>query len=110
MSAVGVCLAIALSGLPVGRVPAAPAAVLLELDAVRRVPLRLLGLVVAPLALGAGERDPNSDSGCHLFSSCSEYARSSGGRGRTSHPRGVVPPLLPPPRPRPPRVAGSPTV
>src|SRR2546423_6375959 len=90
MSAVGVCLAIALSGLPVGRVPAAPAAVLLEFDAVRRVPLRLLGLVVAPLALGAGERNPNSDSGCHLFSSCSEYARSSGGGARSSRTRLLV--------------------
>ena len=45
----------ALSESPVQRVLAAPAAVLLELDAVRRVPLRLVRLVVAPLALGAGE-------------------------------------------------------
>jgi hypothetical protein len=45
------------------RVRLAPAAVLLELDAIGRVPLRFLGLVVAPLALGAGERDCNSDSG-----------------------------------------------
>ena len=41
----------------------APAAVLPELDAVRGVPLRLLGLVVAPFALGARERDCDSDSG-----------------------------------------------
>ena len=57
-----------LPGLPMQRVTPAPAAVLLELDAVGRVPLGLLGLVVAPLALGARERDPNSDSGlCHGF-------------------------------------------
>ena len=55
--------------LPMQRVRAAPAAVLLELDAVGRVPLRLLGLVVAPLALGAGERDCDSDSALgHVFS------------------------------------------
>src|SRR5262249_21299008 len=54
------------AGLPVGRVLAAPAAVLAELDAVRIVPLRLHRLVVAPLAVGAGERDRNSDSClCH---------------------------------------------
>src|SRR5205085_4389478 len=59
-----------LAGLPVHGVAAAPAAVLLELDPVGRVPLRFLGLVVAPLAVDAGERNPNSDSGCHvLFSS-----------------------------------------
>src|SRR5205085_6832848 len=46
-----------LPGFPVERVSAAPAAVLLELDPVGRVPLRLVGLVVAPLALGARERD-----------------------------------------------------
>jgi hypothetical protein len=51
------------------RVPAAPAAVLLELNAVGGVPLRLLRLIVTPLALGAGERDRDSDSGCHVFSS-----------------------------------------
>src|SRR5215217_845067 len=54
-----------LAGLPVHSVPAAPAAVLLELDPVRGVPLRLLGLVVAPLAIRAGERDSDSYSGCH---------------------------------------------
>src|SRR5688500_4196938 len=51
--------------LPVQGVAPAPAAVLLHLEAVRRVPLRLLGLVVAPLALRACERDPNSYSCCH---------------------------------------------
>src|SRR5579885_3169182 len=55
--------AISSSSLPVRRVPPAPAAVLPELDPVGRIPLRLVGLVVAPLALGAGERDRNSDSG-----------------------------------------------
>jgi hypothetical protein len=48
------------------RVLTAPAAVLLELDTVGRVPLRLVRLVVPPLALGAGERDRDSNSGCHL--------------------------------------------
>src|SRR5581483_7185684 len=71
--------------LPVHGVAAAPAAVLLELDAVRRVPLRLLRLVVAPLALGAGERDCDSDSGCH---SCS-FPR--GGRAQIA-PGGLEPP------------------
>src|SRR5207253_5543156 len=56
-----------LPSLPVRRVPTAPAAVLLELDPVGRVPLRLLRLIVPPLALRAGERDCDSDSGCHLF-------------------------------------------
>src|SRR4051812_50068808 len=51
-----------LTGLPVERVLAAPAAVLLELHAVGRVPLRFLGRVVAPLALGAREGDSYSDS------------------------------------------------
>src|SRR5690242_150224 len=46
-----------------GRVLAAPAAELAELDAVRIVPLGLHRLVVAPPALSAGERDRNSDSG-----------------------------------------------
>ena len=40
----------------------APAAELLELHPVGRVPLRLRRLVVAALALGAGERDRNSHS------------------------------------------------
>src|SRR3981081_3358971 len=53
--------AMGLAGLPVRGVRAAPAAVLAELDAVRRVPLGLHRLVVPPLALGAGERDRNSD-------------------------------------------------
>src|SRR4051812_12516070 len=57
-----------LTRLPVERVLAAPTAVLLELHAVGRVPLRLLGRVVAPLALGAGECDSYSDSRlCHGF-------------------------------------------
>src|SRR5690348_13826623 len=60
--------AISLPRLPVGGVRAAPAAVLRELDPVGRVPLRFLGLVVAALALGAGERDRNSDSGLGHFS------------------------------------------
>src|SRR3954447_9280376 len=44
-----------LAGLPVRGVGAAPAAVLLALDAVGRVSLRLLRLVIAPLALSARE-------------------------------------------------------
>src|SRR6266536_838379 len=55
--------AIGSARLPVGRVRAAPAAVLAELHAIRRVSLRLHRLVVPPLALRAGERDRNSDSG-----------------------------------------------
>src|SRR6476620_6583590 len=51
-----------LAGLPVRGMTAAPAAVLPELDAVGRVPLRLERLVVPPLAVGASERDGNSDS------------------------------------------------
>src|SRR5919204_1205801 len=51
--------AMLLARLPVGRVTSAPAAVLLQLNAVGRVSLRLLGLIVAPLAFGAGERDPD---------------------------------------------------
>src|SRR4051794_38896099 len=62
-----VCLAMVLARLPVQRVLPAPPAVLLELDAVRRVPLGLLRLVVPPLALRARERDCDSDSGGHGF-------------------------------------------
>jgi hypothetical protein len=51
-----------LAGLPVRLMLPAPAAELRELHAVRRVPLRFVRLVVAPLALGAGEGDRNSDS------------------------------------------------
>ena len=43
------------------RVAPAPVAVLAQLDAVRVVPLGLLCLVVAPLALLAGERNGDSD-------------------------------------------------
>src|SRR4051794_23379035 len=60
-----------LTGLAMDRVGAAPTAVLLELDPVGRVSLRLLGLVVPSLALRAGERDCDSDSGCHGFFSLS---------------------------------------
>src|SRR4030095_6666303 len=63
--ALGTGLSGHLAGLPVDSVPAAPTAVLLELDPVWRIPLRLLGLVVAPLALRACERDSDSYSGCH---------------------------------------------
>src|SRR5437867_6232803 len=64
--------AIGLARLPVGRVRPAPAAVLAELDAVRRVPLGLRRLVVPPLALRAGEGDRNSDSGLGHVSSLGE--------------------------------------
>src|SRR5262245_19293511 len=67
-AALGTGLSGHLAGLPVHSVPAAPTAVLLELDPIRRVPLRLLGLVIASLALRAGERDSDSYSTCH---SCS---------------------------------------
>src|SRR5207237_5282512 len=80
-----------LAGLPVQGVVAAPAAVLAELDPVGRVPLRLLRLVVAPLALRAGERDAYSDSGCHVLIFLLGPARSSGGRTRTSDTRLMIP-------------------
>jgi len=54
--------------LPMRRVATAPAAVLPELDPVGRVPLGLLRLIVAPLALGASQRDRYSNSGGHFFS------------------------------------------
>jgi hypothetical protein len=44
---------------------ATPAAELLRLEAVGIVPLRLVRLIVPPLALGAGESDRDSHSGCH---------------------------------------------
>src|SRR5581483_12164890 len=47
--------------LAVPRMPAAPAAVLAQLDPVRVVALGFLGLVVAPPALVAGQRHGNSD-------------------------------------------------
>src|SRR5262245_3876454 len=65
-----VCLATS-ARLPVEGVRAAPAAVLLELHAVRGVALGFLGLVVAPLALGARERNRNSHSGLGHGSICS---------------------------------------
>src|SRR5437879_627043 len=60
-----------LAGLPMRGVPAAPAAVLLELDPVGGVPLGLLRLIVTPLAHGAGERDCDSNSGGHFLVSTS---------------------------------------
>ena len=53
----------------VRRVPAAPVAVLAQLDAVGRVPPRLIGLVIAPLALLASERhcDSNVSAGHWLL-------------------------------------------
>src|SRR3954451_18965803 len=50
-----------LAGLAVSRVPAAPAAVLAHLDPVRVVALRLLGLVVPPLAVVACKRHGDSN-------------------------------------------------
>src|SRR4051812_33765763 len=67
--------AIRLAGLPVQSVAAAPTAVLVELDPVGRVPLRLLRLIVPPLALRARERDAYSDSCCHLLIFLSSPAR-----------------------------------
>ena len=70
------------TGLPMRRMRAAPAAVLLELDAVGRVPLGLLRLVVAPLALGAGERDftltPALPCSSFLFAGCFEEIAAGG--------------------------------
>src|SRR4051794_9107229 len=56
-----------LPSLPMRGVRLAPAAVLLELDPVGRVPLRFVRLIVPPLALRAGERDCDSDSSGHFF-------------------------------------------
>src|SRR5947207_14260942 len=49
-----------LPGLPVTGVPPAPPAVLAQRDAFRVVALGLVGLVVAPLALLAGEGDTDA--------------------------------------------------
>src|SRR5207237_9603622 len=62
------------AGLPVQGMASAPAAVLAELDPVGRVPLRLLRLVVAALALGASEGDRDSYSGGHLVLSVPSLA------------------------------------
>src|SRR5262249_31798618 len=70
--------------LPVQRVATAPAAVLAELDAVGRVSLRLLRLVVPAPALGASERDCDSDSGCHFLISLPRDSPSSAGWARTT--------------------------
>src|SRR6476619_1518685 len=51
-----------LPGLPVRRVLAAGRAELRELHPIGRVALRLVGLVVAPLAVGAGERYRDPDT------------------------------------------------
>src|SRR5437762_11000048 len=60
---------IALSRFSVDGVVPAPAAVLAQLDAVGRVPLRLRRLVIPPLAVGASEGDRVSYSGCQAESS-----------------------------------------
>jgi hypothetical protein len=72
-------------------VTTAPAAVLLELDTIRRVALRLHGLVVAPLALGAGERDLLSDAClCHVFlSAFGEYFEEVAAGGLEPPTRGL---------------------
>src|SRR6188768_3504637 len=83
-------LACHLPRLPMHRVRAAPAAVLLELHPVGGVSLGLLRLVVAPLALGAGERDRDSYSGCHCSlgsGGTKKGCSSSGGRTRTCDTR-----------------------
>src|SRR3954469_23228839 len=68
--------AMGLARFPVRGMAAAPAAVLAEHDAVRGVPLGLHRLVVPPLALRAGERDRNSDSGLGHVSSLSKWLTS----------------------------------
>src|SRR5262245_45781136 len=85
---------LSLPGLAMQRMTAAPAAVLAQLHAVRGVPLGLLRLVVAPLAVGAGERDRDSDSGGHVLSFWSGLkgtAKGSGGRTRTYDTRIMIP-------------------
>src|SRR4051794_20880435 len=65
-----------LAGLAMRRVTAAPLAVLAQLDAIRRVPLGLVRLVVAPLAVLACKRDRDSDiSACHGRSESSAAPR-----------------------------------
>src|SRR4029079_10076532 len=54
-----------LARLLVRRVPAAPAAVLVELDPVGRVALGFVGLVVPRLALLTRQRDQNPNTCCH---------------------------------------------
>src|SRR5918994_285577 len=79
-----------LARLPVRRMTAAPAAVLLDFQTVRRVPLRLVRLVVAALALGAREGDADSDSGCHvLLSDRGERARRVAAAGLEPATRGL---------------------
>src|SRR5207302_6225311 len=79
-----------LPGLAVDRVLLAPAAVFLELDPVRIVPLRLVRLVIAPLALGARKGDRDSDSGCHI-SSLGKCGTAWRGRGAAPRVGGLQP-------------------
>jgi hypothetical protein len=72
----------------VRRVPSAPAAVLAELDPVGIVPLRLLGLIVAPLALLAREGDGDSDfSASHGSFGRLGRERPTASRGNAKRPR-----------------------
>ena len=71
------------------RVLPAPAAVLAQLDAVRRVPLGLGRLIVPALAVGASEGDRVSDSCGHFSFSFARF--SSGGRTRTFDLRIMIP-------------------
>src|SRR3954468_920694 len=79
-----------LAGLAMRRVVAAPLAVLAQLDAVRRVPLGLVRLVVAPLAGLARKRDRDSYiSACHgpVESSAALRERSSAPAAATRRAR-----------------------
>ena len=80
----------ALAGLPVARVPPAPLAVLAQGDAIGVVALGLVGLVVAPLALLAGEGDSDAHvSAGHAGSSVVEevFGRPTGPGQRKDPPR-----------------------
>ena len=84
-----------LAGLLVRGVAAAPAAVLAQLDPVRRVPPRLVGLVVAALALLASERHRDSDISASHWLVVFPSSVRAGGASRAVHRllRKKTPPL-----------------
>src|SRR5215207_7837870 len=81
--------------LPVGGVPAAPAAVLLQLDPVGVVPLVLPGGVVAVLADGTGQGDGGPDVGGRHGSSLllEDFDGAAGADGAAAFADGEAQPL-----------------
>lgn len=88
---------------------AAPAAVLAHLDPVRRVPPRLVGLVIAPLAVFASQRHRNADiSASHRSPRCERVVteenpgprREAGLENSAPEPAGIPRALRHPPPPR----------